>query len=147
MDRHSCMPIHTSILYIRHHTEPSQGIWQCKCTQKGAFGRLCYCWQLGKSGLYSWHRQTGRIFTFLGTVGSFLYIFLAGLLVLWILITGWLIRIKKRKKIGENRVTCITTCERVSQNKLSISTMAIRISATPSTFLKIRFNFILQKVP
>jgi hypothetical protein len=45
--------------------------------------------------------HTGHIFTFLGTVGSFLYIFL----------------------------------------------MAIRISATPSTFLKISFIFILQKVP
>ena len=160
------MPIHTSILYIRHHTEPSQGIWQCKCTQKlisNDFGQPFYCTYDGGTdrlpqpkSMYQlpislWNLalevHTGRIFTFLGTVGSFLYIFLAGLLVLWILITGWLIRIKKRKKIGENRVTCITTCERVSQNRLSISTMAIRISATPSTFLKIRFNFILQKVP
>lgn len=41
--------------------------------------------------------HTGRIFTFLGTIGSFLYIFIIGLLVLWILITGWIIRIKKRK--------------------------------------------------
>lgn len=41
--------------------------------------------------------HTGRIFTFLGTIGSFLYIFVIGLLTIWLLATGWFIR-KKHKK-------------------------------------------------
>ena len=41
--------------------------------------------------------HTGRFFTFLGTIGGFLYIFVIGLLTVWLLATGWFIR-KKRKK-------------------------------------------------
>jgi hypothetical protein len=42
--------------------------------------------------------HTGRIFTFLGTIGSFLYIFVIGLLAVWLLTTGWIIRRKHQKK-------------------------------------------------
>lgn len=41
--------------------------------------------------------HTGRIFTFLGSIGSFLYIFVIGLLTVWLLATGWLIRKKHQK--------------------------------------------------
>ena len=41
--------------------------------------------------------HTGRIFTFLGTIGSFLYIFVIGLLTVWLLTTGWFIRKKHQK--------------------------------------------------
>lgn len=72
------------------------------CTYDGGTDRLPQPKSMYQLPISLWNLalevHTGRIFTFLGTVGSFLYIFLAGLLVLWILITGWLIRIKKRKK-------------------------------------------------
>ncbi|MBQ2209801.1 MAG: PepSY domain-containing protein [Prevotella sp.] len=42
--------------------------------------------------------HTGRIFTFLGSIGSFLYIFVIGLLTVWLLATGWFIRKKHQKK-------------------------------------------------
>ncbi len=42
--------------------------------------------------------HTGRIFTFLGPIGSFLYIFVIGLLTVWLLATGWFIRKKHQKK-------------------------------------------------
>lgn len=41
--------------------------------------------------------HTGRIFTILGTIGSFLYIFVIGLLAVWLLTTGWIIRRKHQK--------------------------------------------------
>lgn len=48
-----------------------------------------------------WHvaleTHVGRIFTFLGSSGAF-YIFLMGLSFIWILWTGWKIRIKKKKQ-------------------------------------------------
>ena len=36
--------------------------------------------------------HTGRIFTFLGTLGSFLYIFIIGVLTVWLLVSGWFLR-------------------------------------------------------
>ena len=41
--------------------------------------------------------HTGRIYTFLGPV-SLIYIFFAGLIVLWCLWTGWKIRVRAKKK-------------------------------------------------